>query len=103
MGPSQSRLRRAGVIAVDETGRSPGMTGRRPGSGRPGCVHSGERTLAQTSVPSPLRVGGEATPDADVDRAGRDALRLAQLIAQLSTQQRAALRQWLLDQLRADE
>jgi hypothetical protein len=35
--------------------------------------------------------------------AGRDALRLAQLIEQLSTQQRSALRQWLLDQLRAGE
>jgi len=35
--------------------------------------------------------------------AGADALRLAQLITQLSTQQRAALRQWLLDQLREDE
>jgi hypothetical protein len=35
--------------------------------------------------------------------ADQDALRLALLIAQLSAQQRAALRQWLLDQIRADE
>jgi DNA-directed RNA polymerase specialized sigma24 family protein len=35
--------------------------------------------------------------------AGQDALRLAQLIGELSARQREALRRWLLDQLRADE